>query len=75
MLGYPRGEYPPQHLPANVVPDDGLLMSTGSAALVVTGEWERCKDQQLGRVLKPIACPGRVNPAASHPPMLLALAK
>lgn len=47
----------PPHLPASAVPDDGVLMSAGSAAPVVAGERERGRERWLGRVLKPIACP------------------
>ena len=75
MLRHPQSEHPPRHLPASAVPDDGVLMSAGSAAPVVTDEQERGRERWLGRVLKPIACLGRANPAALHPSMLLALAK
>lgn len=75
MLGHPWGGHPPQHLPASAVPDDGVLMSAGSAASVVTGEQERGREPRLGRVLKPIACQGRANPLAQHPSTLFVLVK
>lgn len=67
MLGHPWGKDSPWRLPASAVLGDGVLMRAGSAALVVTGEQGRGREQRLERVLKPIVCPGRANPVGSAP--------
>lgn len=41
MLGL---EHPPWHLSSSTVPDDGVLMSSGSAASMVTGRQERGRE-------------------------------
>lgn len=41
MLGL---EHPPWHLSPSTVPDDGVLMISGSAACVVTGKQERGRE-------------------------------
>lgn len=75
MLGHPRGEDSPWHLPASATLGDGVLTSAGSAALVVTGDQGRGREQRLEGVLKPMVCPGRANLVALHPSMLLVLAR